>query len=159
MIRFIGFPSVIGNETYEPSRSWSALKAALVDVKMQQKPPTLAAVVAKDSAWNRAAMALLGAPKIELTWTQGQGLTMMGLSELLSLYYAAQAKYKADSARDPGTLPAAAVEQLKNRMTKLRTPFAFFPHFFVLFSLIALLVLIAHSLWMTARTDSRRWSR
>jgi hypothetical protein len=43
---------------------------------------------------------------------------MMGLSSLVTLYYAAQTKRKSDSARDPGTLPPAAIEQLKARMSK-----------------------------------------
>lgn len=68
-------------------------------IRKEARKPTSELLLEPGSAWNNAAIALLGAPKVVLTWGQGVGLSTMGLSSFVELYHAAQAKRKADTAR------------------------------------------------------------
>ena len=96
-------------------KGWNALCIALRQVRQEKPPLVIDEVLRKDSAWNKAAMAVLGCPRIQLSGTQCLLASGAGLGSLVDLWREAQQRRRTADATDPGRLSPAVIAVVKVR--------------------------------------------
>ena len=94
-------------------KGWMGLSTALNDACKARRPPHLNLILQDGTPWNRATLAVLGCPQVQLSRTQVYIAGHVGLGGIVSLWKSAQKFRRSDDARDPGHLSASAANAIK----------------------------------------------